>query len=535
MKKHRLLYFPIAILFLLSFVDCAKKGSPSGGPKDSIPPIIVKSVPENYSINFDQKEIRIYFNEYIKLKDVNKELIISPPLKYTPTITPLTSGKFIKLKILDTLEPNTTYSFSFGKSIVDNNEENPFDFFKYVLSTGDYIDSLKLNGKVKDAQLFNPEIPSTVMLYEIDEHFNDSVIFSEKPNYITVTKDSASTFEFTNIKEGNYLLIALKEKNNDYTFQPELDKIGFFNEIITIPTDENYELTLFKEIPDYEIDRPRHVSKNHILFGFKGEIDSLNIEELSAMPDGFEKRTFLDLKTDTIHYWFKPSIELDSLQFRVTNKKEIDTLLLRVKDQYKDSLQLSALNSGNILVVDTLKVHANIPIVSIDPEKIKVIDRDSVNVPVSINLDPKFNVSNIVFEKDENQIYLIELLPGALLDFFEKPNDSTFYRVTTKANSDYGTLNVTLENAPDIPIIVQLVNSRFKLISEELIDPNNEVFFNYIPPANYYIRLIYDENGNGKWDTGNYLKRVQPEKIIYYPSLLDIRANWSLNETFTLD
>ena len=119
--KHRLLYIPIAFLFLLSFVDCAKKGSPSGGLKDTIPPIIVSSNPENYTINFTGNEIEIRFDEYIKLKDITKELIISPPMKFAPTITPLSTAKTLKIKLLDTLKANTTYSFNFGNSIVDNN------------------------------------------------------------------------------------------------------------------------------------------------------------------------------------------------------------------------------------------------------------------------------------------------------------------------------------------------------------------------------------------------------------------------------
>ena len=125
--KHRLLYIPIAFLFMLSFVDCAKKGTPSGGPRDTIPPVIVRSSPENYSTNFTGDEIEIRFDEYIKLKDLTKELIISPPMKYTPIITPLSTSKTLKIKLIDTLKPNTTYSFNFGKSIVDNNEGNQFE------------------------------------------------------------------------------------------------------------------------------------------------------------------------------------------------------------------------------------------------------------------------------------------------------------------------------------------------------------------------------------------------------------------------
>src|SRR5690606_23040147 len=118
----------------LSFVDCAKKGTPTGGERDTIPPTIVRSNPENYSINFTGDEIEIRFDEYIKLKDIGNELIISPPMEYTPIITPLSTSKTLKIKILDTLKPNTTYSFNFGNSIVDNNEENKYEYFKYVFS-----------------------------------------------------------------------------------------------------------------------------------------------------------------------------------------------------------------------------------------------------------------------------------------------------------------------------------------------------------------------------------------------------------------
>ena len=156
------------------------------------------------------------------------------------------------------------------KSIEDNNEGNAFKYFKYIFSTGTYIDSLKLKGTIKDALLLNPEGTTTVMLYEINESFNDSIIFSEKPTYITTTKEDSQEFELTNLKEGNYLLIALKDKTNDYIFQPQYDKIGFIEELINIPTDSSYSLNLFKQKPDYSVEKPKHEGKNHILFWLFG-------------------------------------------------------------------------------------------------------------------------------------------------------------------------------------------------------------------------------------------------------------------------
>ncbi len=533
--KHRLLYIPIAFLFILSFTDCAKRGRPTGGLKDSIPPVIIKSSPENYSIHFNENEIKIYFDEYVKLKDLNKELIISPPFKNQPNITPLSTSKFIKIKFTDTLKENTTYSFNFGKSIVDNNEENAFKYFKYIFSTGSFIDSLSLRGNINDALLLKRESATTVMLYEVNEAFKDSIVYLEKPTYITSTQDSTDIFELSNLKKGDYLLVALEENNNDYMFQPQNDKIGFANTIITIPTDSAYTINLFKETPEYSLTKPKHESKNHIIFGYQGDAKNLELELASEVSKDFEAISYKDRETDSIHYWFKPSIENDSLLFYAKNGLWLDTLNTRMRDLHQDSLKISAIKSGILTLNDTLSITANTPIVSLNLEKITIMDKDSLDITVNGIMDKEYNTTDIIFSMTEGQNYTIQFLPGAFTDFYENTNDTLVTRVRTKALSDYGTLALTLSNAKDFPYIIQLVTERFKVISEEYLSTDQEAFFDFITPGKYYIRIIYDENENKIWDTGNYLKGLQPEKVIYYPSLLEVRANWSLNETFILD
>jgi hypothetical protein len=149
MLKNNLKY--ISILLIVVMTGCAKRGSITGGLKDTIAPTLKMSFPENYSTNFKSKEIKLTFDEIVILKGLRKQLVISPPMKNEPLILPTNASKFITIKIKDTLKPNTTYSFNFGQSITDNNEGNPFNQFKYVFSTGDYIDSLALRGKVKYA------------------------------------------------------------------------------------------------------------------------------------------------------------------------------------------------------------------------------------------------------------------------------------------------------------------------------------------------------------------------------------------------
>lgn len=515
--------------------NCAKKGTPSGGPLDSIPPVIVRSIPENYTTNFEGDEIRIYFDEYIKLKDLQKNLIISPPLKYSPVITPISTSKMLKIKILDTLQENTTYSFNFGKSIVDNNQENEFEYFKYVFSTGSYIDSLKVSGRVLDAELPVAEFPVTVLMYEVKDQFRDSLIYTQKPMYIAATRDSSNTFEITNVKAGEYLLLALKEPSNDYTFQPKTDKIGFTEDFVTLPTDSTYTITLFKEKPEYTIGRPAQLSKYHIIFGYEGETEDLDITPLSSTPDGFEAMQYRDVAKDSLHYWFKPEVTADSLLFLVRNADRTDTVEVRMKNLYPDSLTVAAYRSGTMIPTDTLMLRTSTPLIQIEDSAIKVINRDSAEIAFSTRINPVNNLAEIVFRKEDDQRYTVDILPGAFTDFYEAKSDSLQYVVQTNAASDYGTLNLSLRNIDSYPLIVELLTERYKVADSKYKSDLSPVYFEYIKPGNYFIRIIFDENQNGRWDTGNFLQRTKPERIVYFPVKLEVRANWSLNETFTLD
>lgn len=532
--KHRLLYIPIALLMLLSFVECAKKGSPSGGSRDTIPPMVMRSSPENYSINFKENEIDIRFDEYIKLKDINSQLIISPPMKYKPIITPLSTSKNLKIKLIDTLKPNTTYSFNFGNAIVDNNEENILEQYKYLLSTGTYIDSLQLSGRVRDARRISPEAATTLMLYEVNDTFQDSIVYLEKPTYITITTDTTGVFTFENLKEGKYLLTALKEKTKDYIFRPKDDKIGFVDAYVTIPTDSVYNIFVFKEEADYKIARPSQVGKNHILFGYEGNANNIDIEVLSEKSSDFKQTFFKDEKKDTLHYWFKPSVTVDSLLFKVSNGKYVDTLTVRMRDLFKDSLNIEAVKTGTLKLKDSFKLKSNIPLVSFDTEKFRVMNADSVIIASELILNQKTNSLALFFPKTEDQTYNVRLLPGALTDFFERTNDTLHYKVNTRMMSDYGTLDLSLKNADRFPIIIELVDDNYNIIAEDYLTEERKIFFDEIKPGKYFLRIIYDDNKNGKWDSGNYLRKVQPEKVIYYPAKLDVRANWSLNEIFQL-
>ena len=169
------------LILVLSVIGCAKRGTITGGSKDTLAPVLRNSLPKNGSVNFTGKEIKLYFNEYVKLKNVGKQLVVSPPMKRPPEILPNNASKIITIKLRDTLQPNTTYSFNFGQSIEDNNEGNALAQFKYVFSTGNYIDSLALKASYKDALEKKSDHFISIMLYEVNEKYNDSTIYKETP------------------------------------------------------------------------------------------------------------------------------------------------------------------------------------------------------------------------------------------------------------------------------------------------------------------------------------------------------------------
>ena len=533
-NTYRLLYIPIVFLFLLSFTDCAKKGRPSGGLRDTIAPVILRSAPENFTTNFKNNEIRITFDEFIKLKDISKELIISPPLKYAPIITPLSVSKVLKIKILDTLKDNTTYSFNFGNSIQDNNEGNLFPNYKYVFSTGSYIDSLTLKGTAIDALLPVTDFPTTVALYQVDQSYKDSLVFLEKPTYITTTINETNNFELSNLKQGTYQLIALKEQTRNYTFQPKTDKIGFYKDLITIPTDSLFELRLFKEVPDFKPTRPKLESSNRISFGYEGKTDNYQITLLTQMQEDFQYRIIKQPGRDTLNFWFKPKVTEDSLVFVTKNKLQIDTTTVRFRELYSDSLRLTAINDRLISLGDTLKLKANTPLITINSEKISVVTKDSLAIDFVAQINTKENAAQIVFDKQEEQLYSITLRNGALTDYLSNTNDSIVYRQQVKPIADFASLNLTLDNADEFPLLIELIDEKFKVVKQTYLEANAPVFFEHINPGKYFIRLIVDQNKNKIWDPGNFLDKLAPERVVYYPSIIELRANWSWSETFTL-
>ncbi len=524
----------ITTLLIVSLGSCARQGTPNGGPKDTIAPVMVAASPKYKSVHFKEKRIQLEFDEYVKFKNLFKQLIVSPPLENPLVIKPLGyPSKRITIDIQDTLKQNTTYSLNFGNSIIDNNEGNPLGSFKYVFSTGAFVDSLEIRGTLKNALEKDTDGNLSVLLYEYNENYRDSLIYNEKPIYVTNTLDTTS-FRISNIKKGTYKLVALKDFNNNFQYNPKQDKIGFLNKPIAIPTDSTFELQLFKEIPDFKVFKPLENKIGKIIFGFEGKRDRLlQIALQTKTPPLFKSFVNLEENKDTLNYWYTP-FETDSLQFHVT-AKNIDTLYtVKLRTSKTDSLVVRSATGTTLHPKDTFAIQTNIPIDHIDTKQIRIVDKDTLLVPFQTFLDANKTKLSVRFNSKRNDKYRVDLLPNALVDFQGETNDSLQFNLKTLDFEDYGTIEMELKNVTQFPVLVDLLDTKEKRIERQSSNQKTNFSFENIVPGTYLIRVIYDSNKNKKWDTGSFLKQQQPEKVFHYPIALKIKANWTISEIFDL-
>ncbi len=535
MGKNNLYY---CLLLLLLIIGCAKRGSISGGLKDTIPPVLKISFPKNYSTDFTGKTIKLTFDEYIKLKDINKQLIISPPLSKKPQISPLTASKSITINFKDTLQPNTTYSLNFGQSIEDNNEGNKFEKFKYVFSTGHYIDSLAISGTIKDAYAKKTDGSVSVMLYEMNQKYTDSLIYKADPRYITNTLDSSSTFKIENIKAGKYVLVAVKDNNSNYRFDPKTEKIGFYSTSITVPNDSLFEIKLFKETQKLKTFKPTQSSANSLIMGYEGNPKDVKLV-LKKGDEILPIRITQIPKKDSLRLWFKPlkmeRAAIDSLQLDVIKDSYKQHFNFKIKNQKVDTLSIAAKQSGVLHLNEIFTLNPNIPLSKIDATKMQLINKDSVAVPFKIDYDELNLAIKIDFQKEPSEKYRLKILPEGIIDYLDQPNKKEMsYKFSTRNITEYGNLRLNLENVKQFPIIIELINKNEEVLYSYYSESSTQIDFNLIQPELYTLRVIYDTNKNKEWDSGSFLEKRQSEEVIFFPKEIDVRANWDVQQTFNL-
>jgi len=514
----------IAIISIVFAFGCAQVVPLSGGDKDETPPSELKSTPENKSINFAAQTITIEFDEFIKLQNLQQQLIVSPVMEKKPEVS--IKGKKLSIKLKEELTPNTTYSINFGNAIVDITENNPIPNFKYVFSTGNYLDSLSFSGSVVDAFELKTVDKIYVMLYD---ELEDSVPMKQLPRYVAIT-DKTGGFSVTNMAHGNYKVFALQDINANYLYDLPNEKIAFMDNPIKIDSSLTHQhLFLFEEKQNNQyVKKVEHKEFGKVVFYLNQPSENITIstnrkEKIRWYEE--ERNT----TNDTITHWLLGVGNFKEVEYYISEgKKMLDTTNISFisSTKFKDTsfvLQTNITTSFDLnkqLFISTPR-----PISGFNSSTIIVLE-DSIPVHVLIEeskTHPRKYELNYKFKEKTNYEMLI---PSSVFqDILGLKNDTLRSSFTTKSDVDYGKIILKITTNFNTPYILQLFKSK-TLFKEMYFSENQTITYDFLPAGDYQLRLIVDDNNNKKWDTGDYLKKKQPEEMIHYQKPITIRANW---------
>ncbi|GHU96310.1 hypothetical protein FACS1894156_7200 [Bacteroidia bacterium] len=602
----------VVVLLLIFTTNCARIGRPEGGPKDSTPPVLLKTVPLQGATNFKKKKVRIYFNEYMQLKDQSKQFLVSPPMAKTPLLT--VYGKSVEVKFNAPLADSTTYVLNFGNSLADNNEGNIYPNYRYAFSTGNVLDSLQMFGLALDAATHQPLEMVYAYLYE---DFNDSVVFTQRPRSLA-RSDKWGFFTPQNLKSRPYKVVLLADENRNYQYDIGQEAIGFFEgnlhpaHLVPPPhwdsgdrvsdtgslRQPQFTIRMFKEEfkKQYFISAARKERKAFTLI-FNAphpQIDSLQAD--SSTMDLSQFTIEHSVKYDTLTYWVNdtaaslPDSLFLSFVYAKTDSADLLTptklkqkLFFEEKEKPDDSKApkkgggIGSFLKGIVGIVDTVAdtlpqkpAHwtlkptfktANVnPIAAptfnftsllfaVQPNNIRV-EEISINpkskdttyivLPTQLQQDT-LRLRNYTLRADwkEKATYRYQILPDAFTDIYGQTNDTIRGKFNSTDPEKTAQLTFLCRNVEQ-PYLLQITDAKGVNIVREYTVGNDSTPIKalYLPPAAYRIKVIKDDNNNGKWDTGNYFEHRQPEYANFLQNTdgsLDfvLKANWE--QEITLD
>ncbi len=519
----------VAFFSVLLLAGCAQVGTLTGGDKDVVPPKLLKSFPANEALDFNQQRIELQFNEFVQLKNIQQQLVISPPVSSFPKLT--VKGKKVIL-LFDTLfRENTTYSLFFGEGIVDYTEGNAWPNGTLVFATGSRLDFLKVEGTVKNSYDGLPESDMLVLLYPSDAP--DSCVAKSLPAYFGKS-DKSGHFAIHNIHEGNYKTFALKDLNNNYRYDQPNEKIGFLSTPLSVKD------TLTKvSMATFSMPNKRQFLSTQKLMNEKTLLLSFNAKSKDKMLSFESEERVLHHKEmyndgDSLVLWLRKDLTpADSLVLRVKSSDFSDTLTYFLKDAKSiKNLPIKLLKESKVPLVvpgDSLYFAFNFPLDKVDPAFIQ-ITQDSATIPFGCALSSPRKLA-IKSKALPAKSCKVKFFPGALNDIYGRSNlDTIVSSFTLPEESAFGSLllKVNVSEAAS-PFVLQLLSSHQEVVKEEMFSAAAMTFdYKNLTPDEYTLKLIFDGNQNKSWDSGNYYQQVQPEKIVFYEKSLTVRANWEM-------
>ncbi len=539
--------FPVWLL-ALALVSCARQGAPTGGPKDTTPPSVdTLYSTRNYSTRFRPSKIELRFDEWVTLSDAANQIVVSPPLAKRPEV--VLRGKTVTLTFdpSEQLRDSATYTINFGTAVKDLHEGNPVKDLRFVFSTGDLIDSLRVSGKVVDALTGDPVENISVMLYDI---VADSVVRKSRPYYFSRT-DKSGRFEIRNVKAGRFKVAAIEDTDQNLRWDGENEKTAFLDTLLGVhdSIQSVVTLNLFKNQPKYRLAEKNTDTYGVVRLKFSGSADSARVqtEKLPGLTVIQEKTVdsvlvWYDSPADTTWNLF---VNADTVKVKPLSK---ENFLLRhnvyldgdaPRSDQKPPQATSFVKTIQHTPGKPLFLLFNSPVAATDTS-LWILGTDSVRMR-SYSLDddsthPRQIRLNVGWQLATS--YKLELLPGAVTDLWGTKNTDTLRRqINIPGEKQLSSLTLQVDRLiPGEQYVLQLVNG--PNAEEERIfvatTPKETFLFPRLPVAPWLARIFHDANRNGRWDTGDYYLRRQPEAN-FIKKIEGLRANWELAVEFSLN
>lgn len=509
------------LLLALFLASCANIVAPSGGEKDEVPPVFVKSTPENYSVEFKDGVIRIDFDEYIRLQQT-QNILISPQLEVKPEIEERYRSVYIDLKG-QKLSENTTYTINFASSITDLNEGNKLTNFRFVFSTGSFLDSLKQRGLVVDAE--TGEAVEDVLVGLYPDHLGDSTLYKSKPFYFARTNKQGE-FSLENLKYGTFKLFAFKDEDNNYLYK-STEQIAYIDTLLKTDTvSRALKLRLFKD-PEAER-KPKEVRSilpGIIRLKYANPVDTaLRVNLLNS-----NRQTASLVAADSI-YFFHLDTESDSLTLGLYLANHSDTI--KVINRKPGERGYPAFNIQRDMqstpsIYEPLVIKANQPIFQVDTAGF-TWKKDTTEVDLAYTTEIKGQKLSINAHFEPNATYELFIDSGSIIGFFGGKNDTLRLNLNSGNAELFGTLILLDLDSLKQGSLIQLLDENGKIVRQQKYAGEEAIKFDKLRAIGYKLRVITDVNGNNRWDTGSYILRRQPEYIQQYPELIRLRSNWEL-------